>query len=98
MKRRYRIAVVVAFLVCATGAVMGLSALGTASEGPLSATLGWLGAATGVIEHRVRDRLRGTPRRQALVWLEPYRTSAERLRNRDVTLVGAFDGGAPRTL
>jgi hypothetical protein len=98
MRRRHRIAVVAAFLVCATGAVMGLSALGTASEGPLSATLGWIGAATGVIEHRVRDRLRGTPRRQTLAWLEPYRTSAERLRQPDVTLLGAFDGGAPRTL
>jgi hypothetical protein len=98
MKRRHRIAVVAAFLVCAAGAVMGLSALGTASEGPLSATLGWLGAVTAVIEHRVRDRLRGTPRRSTLAWLEPYRTSAERLRNPDVTLLGAFDGDAPRTL
>jgi hypothetical protein len=98
MKRRHRIAVVAAFLICAAGAVLGLSALGTASEGPLSTTLGWLGAATGAIEHRIRNRLRGTPRRSMLAWLEPYRTSTERLRKPDVTLLGAFDGGAPRTL
>ena len=98
MRRRHRIAVVIAFLACAAGAVLGLSALGTASEGPLSASLGWLGAATGVVEHRIRDRLGGPPRRSTLAWLEPYRTSADRLRNPDITLLGAFDGGAPRTL
>jgi hypothetical protein len=98
MNRRHRIAVVAAFLICATGAVMGLSALGNASEGPLSATLGWLGAATGGIEHRLRDRLGGPPRRSTLAWLDPYRTSVDRLRKPDITLLGAFDGGAPRTL
>lgn len=98
MKRRYRIALVAAFLGCAVIAVIGLSALGTASEGPLSTALGWLGAATGAIEHSVRDRFGRSPRRETLRWLEPYRTAAERLRNPDVVLLGAFDGGVPRTL
>ena len=98
MKRRYRIAIVTAFTASAAAAVVGLSALGNASEGPLSVALGWLGAATGSIEHRVRDRLGGPPRRESLRWLEPYRTSAERLRTPDIVLLGAYDGGVPRTL
>ena len=98
MRRRHRIALVTVFVISAAAAVVGLSSLGTASEGPLSATLGWLGAATGAVEHRVRDRLSGRPRRDMLRWLEPYRTSAERLRKPDVVLLGAYDSGIPRTL
>jgi hypothetical protein len=98
MRRRYRIALVTVFVASAAAAVVGLSALGTASEGPLSATLGWLGAATGAVEHRVRDRLSGRPRRDMLRWLEPYRTSTERLRKPDVVMLGAYDSGIPRTL
>ena len=66
MRRRYRLALVTVFLASAAAAVVGLSALGTASEGPLSATLGWIGAATGAVEHHVRDRLSGRPRRDML--------------------------------
>src|SRR6476660_2394555 len=98
MRRRYRLLLVSVFLVSAAAAVVGLSALGAASEGPLSATLGWLGAATGAVEHRVRDRLIGRPRRDRLRWLEPYRTSTDRLRKPDVVLLGAYDSGIPRTL
>jgi hypothetical protein len=98
MRRRYRLVLVSVFLVSAAAAVVGLSALGAASEGPLSATLGWLGAATGAVEHRVRDRLIGRPRRDMLRWLEPYRTSTDRLRKPDVVLLGAYDSGIPRTL
>ena len=36
MRRGQRIAVVLAFVVCGAFAVMGLAALGTATEGPLS--------------------------------------------------------------
>src|SRR6185503_1254361 len=72
--------------------------VGTASEGPLSAALDWLGAATGALEHRIRDRLGGPPRRETLRWLEPYRTSVDRLRKPDIVLLGAYDGGIPRTL
>jgi hypothetical protein len=45
MRRRYRIALVAAFSVSAAVAILGLSALGDASEGPLSTALGWIGAA-----------------------------------------------------
>ena len=98
MKRRYRIALVVAFSVSGAIATLGLSALGDASEGPLSAALGWIGAAAGSIEHRVRDRLGGPPRRESMRWLEPYRASAERLRKPDFVLLGAYDSGIPHTL
>ena len=57
MTRRHRIVFVIVFLVCAGAAVAGLSALGSATEGPLSSALGWIGAMTGVAERRVRDRL-----------------------------------------
>jgi len=98
MRRRYRIAVVAAFSASAAVAILGLSALGDASEGPLSTALGWVGAAAGSIEHRMRDRLAGPPRRETMRWLEPYRTSAERLRKPDFVLLGAYDSGIPRTL
>ena len=98
MTRRQRVVVVVVFIVCATAAVGGLSALGTASEGPLSSALGWLGAMTGSIEHRVRDRVEGPGRRARLVWAAPYRDDAARLRRPDVMLLGAYDGAIPRTL
>lgn len=98
MTRRQRIAVVLAFLVCGALAVLGLSAMSTATAGPLSTALGWLGAATGAVEHRIRDRLAGPPRRESLRWLEPYRTSADRLRSPDIVLLGAYDGAIPKTL
>lgn len=98
MRRRYRIAMVLVFVASAATAVLGLSALSTASEGPLSAALGWIGAAAGSIEHRIRDRLGGPPRRETLRWVEPYRTSAARLRNPDIVLLGAYDSGIPRTV
>lgn len=98
MRRPQRLLLVVVFLVCAAAGVSGLSALGTASAGPLSAALGWLGAMTGSLEHRVRDRLGGPPRRETLRWLEPYRASADRLRSPDIVLLGAYDSGVPRTL
>jgi len=98
MRRRYRIVVVVVFMVCAAAGIAGLSALGTASEGPLSSALGWLGVVTGTIEHRVRDRIEGPGRRARLAWAAPYRDDAERLRHPDVVLLGAYDGGIPRTL
>jgi hypothetical protein len=98
VRRRYRIALVFVFVACAAAGVAGLSALGTASEGPLSSALGWLGAATGSIEHRLRERIEGPGRRARLAWAAPYRDDAARLRRPDVVLLGAYDGGIPRTL
>src|SRR5688572_30486839 len=98
MTRRQRIAIVTAFVACGALAVMGLVALSSATEGPLSSALGWLGAATGAVEHRIRDRLGGPPRRETLKWLEPYRDDVTRLRRPDIVFLGAYDGGIPRTL
>jgi hypothetical protein len=98
MNRRQRIALVTAFVLCGALAVLGLAALSTATEGPLSSALGWLGAATGAVEHRIRDRLGGPARRETLEWLEPYRDDVARLRKPDIVLLGAYDGGIPRTL
>ena len=47
MRTRYRIAIVIVFAAAAAAGVAGLSALGSASEGPLSSALGWIGAITG---------------------------------------------------
>jgi len=96
--RRQRLVVVLVFLACAAASVAGLAALGSASTGPLSSALGWLGALTGSVEHRVRDRLEGPGRRTRLAWATPYRDGAERLRRPDVVLLGAYDGAIPRTL
>jgi len=98
MTRRQRVVVVLVFVTCAAAAVAGLSALGSASAGPLSAALGWVGAMTGSIEHRVRERVEGPGRRARLQWAAPYRDDAARLRKPEVVLLGAYDGDIPRTL
>ena len=98
MTRRQRIVVVIVFVACAAAGVAGLAALGSASTGPLSSALGWLGALTGSVEHRVRDRLEGPGRRAQLERFAAYRDDANRLRQPDVVLLGAYDGAIPRTL
>lgn len=89
---------VIVFLVGAGATVAGLSALGSATEGPLSSALGWVGAMTGVAERHVRDRLEGPGRRAQMEPFAAYRASADRLRRPDITLLGAFDTDIPRTL
>ena len=98
MTRRQRLVVVTVFVACAAAAVAGLSALGSASAGPLSSALGWLGAMTGSIEHRVRDQVAGPGRRARLAWAAPYRDRIDGLRRPDVMLLGAYDGEIPRML
>jgi hypothetical protein len=98
MTRRQRVVVVLVFAACAAAGVAGLAALGTASAGPLSSALGWLGALTGSVEHRVRERIEGPGRRARLASFAPYRDEIARLRRPDVVLLGAYDGGIPRTL
>ena len=98
MTRRQRVVVVIVFVAFAAASVAGLAALGSASTGPLSSALGWLGAVTGSVEHRVRDRIGGPGRRARLAWVAPYRDDANRLRRPDVVLLGAYDGAIPRTL
>ena len=98
MTRRQRLVVVVAFVACGAAGVAALAALGSASAGPLTSALGWLGAMTGSVEHRVRDRIQGPGRRARMRWVAPYRDDVERLRRPDVVLLGVYDSGIPRTL
>jgi hypothetical protein len=53
---------------------------------------------TGAAERRVRDRFEGPGRRAQMERFAAYRTSADRLRRPDITLLGAFDTNIPRTL
>jgi hypothetical protein len=98
MTRRQRVFVVLVFGACAAAGVAGLAALGSASAGPLSAALGWLGALTGTLEHRARERFEGPGRRSRLATFASYRDDVQRLRRPDIVLLGAYDGGIPRTL
>ena len=98
MRGRQRIVVVVVFIAFAAVGVTALAALGSASTGPLSATLGWIAALTGSVEHRIRDRIEGPGRRARLERFAAYRDDANRLRRPDTVLLGAYDGGIPRTL
>ena len=98
MTRRHRIVFVMVFLAGAGATIAGLSALGSATEGPLSSALGWVGAMTGVAERHVRNRLEGPGRKAQMERFAPYRTNADRLRRPDITLLGAFDTDIPRTL
>jgi len=98
MTRRQRVLVVLVFAACAAAGVAGLAALGSASAGPLSAALGWLGALTGTLEHRARERFEGPGRRSRLATFASYRDDVQRLRRPDIVLLGAYDGGIPRTL
>ena len=98
MTRRQRVFVVLVFGACAAAGVAGLAALGSASAGPLSTALGWLGALTGTLEHRARERFEGPGRRSRFATFASYRDDVQRLRRPDIVLLGAYDGGIPRTL
>ncbi len=98
MRRRHRLGMTAAFVGSAVLAVLVLTAVGTRAAGPLSTMFGWLGAATGSIEHRLRSRVVGQSRADSLRWLEPYRTDPARLQHPDRVLLGAYDGAIPRTL
>jgi len=76
-----------------------LTRISSSSEGPIAATLDWIGTAAGSIEHSLRQRLIGGLGRSGdLSWFRPYHTNADRLRNPDVVLLGAYDSGLPETL
>lgn len=75
-----------------------LTSFGGASQGPIGGVLDRLGTAVGSFEHRLRQQFQGTGRSHDLAWLEPYRSSADRLRDPDDVLLGAYDGRIPGTL
>src|SRR5688572_24867706 len=79
-------------------AVVSLTWLSTGSQGPIATFLTRLGAAAGVIEHSARTRLSGPGRMGDLAWFDRYRRDPALLRRPDSVLLGAYDGGIPRTL
>jgi hypothetical protein len=98
VKRRHRLALVVALIAGGVAAIELLTRLSAGSVGPLTRTLVYIGTAAGSIEHRLRTRFSGPGRSAGLAWLEPYRADPARLRSPDRVLLGAYDDGVPRTL
>lgn len=97
MRRRHRLLAAVLLLGSGVAATGLLTAVSVGSEGPLSAMLARLGAATAHVEHRLRARVAGPGRAARLAWFDAYREDTARLRDPDVVLLGAYDGDAPRT-
>ena len=99
MKRAYRLGLVGTALVSGIAVIGLLTRFSSASEGPIAATLEWLGTAVGSIEYGIRQRLLGGLGRSGdLAWFRPYHADADRLRSPDVILLGAYDSGLPETL
>lgn len=99
MRRRYRLSLAAAALAGSIAAVILLTWLSSAGEGPISATLTWFGTHIGSAEYRVRQKLTGAiGRSEELSWFRPYRDDINRLRHPDAVLLGAYDSGIPVTL
>jgi hypothetical protein len=98
MRRRSRLLLVGVAIIGSVVFVTVLTALSTASEGPLSATLDRIGASVGSIEYRVRQSLNGSPRSDDLAWFAQYRADAALLRHPETVLLGAYDSDVTRTL
>jgi len=98
MKRLNRIFLAVLGVACSVGVVMGLVRLGTAAQGPVTATLQRVGTVVSGTESRLTRRVRGPGRAQALDWLGALRTNADSLRNPTVLLTGAYDDRLPGSL
>jgi hypothetical protein len=98
MKRRYRIGITALAAAGSVALVVALVVLGTASEGPLSATVRRVGHWVSGMETRVVHAVRGPGRSAQLAWLEPLRSSPEALRNPDSLLLGVYNEQIPTTL
>lgn len=98
MRRRYRIALVATTIAACVVGIIGLTALSTDSEGPLSNVLQRFGSAFGSLEHAMRGRVRGPGRASSLAWFAPYRQDPSRLRRPERVLFGAFDSELPASL
>jgi hypothetical protein len=81
-----------------TAGVWLLTSIGAAGEGPLTGLLGRLGSLVGTVEQRARGRLRGSTRSDSLRWFAATRRDTSALRRPGRILLGAYDGGIPRTL
>jgi hypothetical protein len=99
LRRAYRLVLVATALTSSIAVVSLLTKFSSASEGPITTTLDWLGTDVGLLEHRIRERLvGGLGRSGELAWFRPYRTDANRLRRPDTVLLGAYDSAIPETL
>jgi hypothetical protein len=99
MRRVYRLALTAAVLATSLGAMSGLTWFSSKSEGPLEASLDWVGTAFGSIEHRILQNLEGgLGRNGQLAWFAQYHLNPDRLRQPESVLLGAYDSGLPGTL
>ena len=98
MRRRYRLMLTATLLLSALASVSLLTAVSASTEGPLSGLMTLAAAVGGSLEHRLSRVLSGPGRGAKLEWFEPYRKDPQRLRHPEAVLLGAFDGGLPRTL
>ncbi len=88
-----------AFVVIGSVAiVLGLSSVGSASEGPLTSLLQWIGGHVAHFERSAVSWARGPGRAQRLSWLAPLRTDADLLRAPQRLLLGAYEPGVGRSL
>ncbi|MET0398442.1 MAG: glycosyl hydrolase [Longimicrobiaceae bacterium] len=97
MRRTGRVVLTAAALAGCAAAVLGLTALGTRTEGPLTGALERAAGMVGVVEGRVARRVHGPGREAHLAWFAPMRTAA-RLRRPEGVLLGAYDQGLPASL
>lgn len=98
MRRDSRVLLVVVAIV-SSGLFVGLlTTLSTVSAGPIGATLDRIGASVGSLEYQIRARVSGSPRTRDLAWFAPYREDANRLRQPDTVLLGAYDSEVTQTL
>ncbi len=98
MTWRGRIAVTLFVGTVSVGIVLGLTLLGSASQGPLTTLLGFLGSGVSRMESRAARSLRGGSRALELEWLAPYRNNPDSLGRPHRLLLGAHVEGMPASL
>jgi hypothetical protein len=98
VRRRHRIGITLTAAAGSVALVGLLVFLGTASEGPLSATIDRVGRLVSGLENRIVHAIRGPGRTAALAWLEPMRSYPDSLRNPHEVLLGVYEGDITTTL
>ncbi len=96
MRRRSRIALSIVAIAAGTAFVYLLTAMSSATSGPLAAGLARAGAMVGSIENRARARFSGPGRAAGLAWLD--RSDMSILKSPKEILLGAYDGRLPASL
>ena len=98
MKRRYRLLLTATLVASGLASVSLLTAVSSATDGPLSGLITLAATIGGSLEHRLSRMLKGPGRSAKLDWFDQYRKDPERLRRPDAVLFGAYDGGIPHRL